>query len=222
MVPCLQRAFGAVRGLHCAECPSKACGSTITPIASAAGGAARGFFRRCSNGWEKSRSRQLCHWPIFTAWPPRAFFSIPLVGEKLPEFIDRLQSAGNLQLFTDSANSRSLSAAFTLAFDAQTSKALSLQAFQWFRLKGLGFIQGSLDSICQMAAIASTHPWRLCKVAKSWGICFPLPPTAGNRDCLVFLLITSVCQYRSLEPEEASALRFSSRVDRSPKLCEFI
>ncbi|APO80997.1 TPA: putative DNA-binding domain-containing protein [Pseudomonas putida] len=150
----------------------------------------------------------------FTAWPPR-HFSIRWLGEKLPEFIGSYIAEPQLSPIRELAE---LEWAFTLAFDAQDVEALSLQAISEFSAEDWVSFRVSLTPSARWLRL-QYNTLALWKAAKSGDLLPVATQPAGNRDCLVWRH-NLVCQYRSLEPEEASALRFFVEGGSFAELCE--
>ncbi len=166
--------------------------------------------------WMGEESFEQLALAYIAAWPPR-HFSIRWLGEKLPEFIGSYIAEPQLSPMRELAE---LEWAFTLAFDAQDVEALSLQAISEFSAE---------DWVSLRVCLIPSARWlrqqyntlELWKAAKSGDL---LPVTiqpAGNLDCLVWRH-DLVCQYRSLEPGEASALRFFVEGGSFAKLCELL
>ncbi|WP_342246290.1 DNA-binding domain-containing protein [Pseudomonas sp. OTU5201] len=149
-----------------------------------------------------------------SAWPPR-HFSLRWLGEKLPEFIAGYVSEPQLSPLRELAT---LEWAFTLAFDARDADPLSAASMSSFSAK---------DWIDLTAALVPSANWlqlqyntlELWKATKEGE---PLPPLTRLPDecsCLVWRH-DLLCRYRSLEPDEATALRSFAAGESFAGLCE--
>jgi hypothetical protein len=148
------------------------------------------------------------------AWPPRNF-SIRWLGEKLPEFIGFHVAEPQLSPMRELAE---LEWTFTLAFDAQDAAALSLEAMSSFSAEDWISLRASLTPSARWLQL-QYNTLELWKAAKSGGLLPAITPLPANQDCLVWRH-DLVCQYRSLESVEASALKFLVEGGSFAELCE--
>ncbi|UUY07469.1 DNA-binding domain-containing protein [Pseudomonas sp. J452] len=166
--------------------------------------------------WMGEESFEQLAMAYIAAWPPR-HFSIRWLGERLPEFIGCYVAEPQLSPMRELAE---LEWAFTLAFDAQDAEALSLETMSSFSAE---------DWISLRVALTPSARWlqlqyntlELWKAAKSGDLPPAITPLPANQDCLVWRY-DLVCQYRSLEPEEASALKFFVERGSFAELCELL
>ncbi|MGB4074537.1 putative DNA-binding domain-containing protein [Pseudomonas sp.] len=166
--------------------------------------------------WMGEESFEQLALAYIAAWPPR-HFSIRWLGEKLSEFIGCYVAEPQLSPMRELTK---LEWAFTLAFDAQDAEALSLETMCSFSAE---------DWISLRVALTPSVRWlqlqyntlELWKAAKSGDLLPAITPLSANQDCLVWRH-DLVCQYRSLEPEEASALRFFVVGGSFAELCELL
>ncbi len=148
------------------------------------------------------------------AWPPR-HYSLRWLGEKLPEFIAGYVAEPQRSPLRELAT---LEWAFTLAFDARDADALSAE--------GMGRFSAE-DWVALTAALVPSANWlqlqyntlELWKAAKDGE---PLPEiTRLPIDCSCLIWRHDlVCRYRSLEPDEAMALRSFAAGESFAGLCE--
>lgn len=148
------------------------------------------------------------------AWPPR-HFSIRWLGDKLPDFIAGYVAEPQLSPMRELAT---LEWAFTLAFDACDADVLSaesmrsLSAEDWVTLKA-----ALVPSVNWLQLQYNTlELWRAAKAESPLPAITRLP---GNQSCLVWRH-DLVCRYRSLEPDEATALRLFAGGEPFAGLCE--
>ena len=152
--------------------------------------------------WMGEESFEQLAMAYIAAWPPR-HFSIRWLGEKLPEFIGCYVAEPQLSPMRELAK---LEWAFTLAFDAQDAEALSLERMSSFSAEDWISLSVSLTPSTRWLPL-QYNTLELWKTAKSGDRLPSITRLPANQDCLVWRH-DLVCQYRGLEPEEASALRF--------------
>ncbi|WP_068827116.1 HvfC/BufC N-terminal domain-containing protein [Pseudomonas sp. BMS12] len=164
--------------------------------------------------WIGNESFEQLALAYMAAWPPR-HFSIRWLGEKLPEFIGSYVEEPQLSPMRELAE---LEWAFTLAFDAQDVEALSAEIMSSLSAE---------DWIALQVALVPSANWLqmqyntldLWKAAKADA---PLPATTrlpNDQSCLVWRH-DLVCRYRSLQPDEATALRLFASGESFASLCE--
>ena len=149
-----------------------------------------------------------------SAWPPR-HFSLRWLGEKLPEFVSGYiaepQRSPMLELAT-------LEWAFTLAFDAPDAVPLSLDVMGSFSADDWVYLRVCL--IPSVRWLQLQHNTLGMWVAAKAEADIPAVVTlSAPLDCLVWRH-ELVCQYRTLGPDEASALRLLSDGGSFASMCE--
>lgn len=164
--------------------------------------------------WLGAESFEQLALAYLAAWPPR-HYSLRWLGEKLPEFIAGYVAEPQLSPLRELAT---LEWAFTLAFDARDADVLSAASMGSFSAE---------DWVALTAALVPSANWlqlqyntlALWKAAKD---AEPLPPLTRLPDaysCLVWR-DDLLCRYRSLEPDEAAALRLFAAGESFAGLCE--
>lgn len=108
--------------------------------------------------------------------------------------------------------------AFTLAFDAQDVEALSLETMSDFSAEDWISLRVSLTASARWLQL-QYNTLELWKAAKSGSLLPDITRLPTNLACLVWRH-ELVCQYRSLEPAEASALQFLIEGGSFAELCE--
>lgn len=148
------------------------------------------------------------------AWPPR-HFSIRWLGEKLPDFIADYVAEPQLSPMRELAT---LEWAFTLAFDARDADVLSAESMSSFSAEDWVTLKASLAPSVNWLQLQhnTLELWKAAKAGE------PLPATTRlprDQSCLVWRH-DLVCRYRSLEPDEAMALKLFVGGDSFARLCE--
>jgi hypothetical protein len=150
----------------------------------------------------------------FSAWPPR-HFSLRWLGAKRSEFIRGYiaepQRSPMLELAT-------LEWAFTLAFDAPDAAPLSLDVMSSFSADDWASLRA-----CLLPSTRWLQVWHnTLDMRKAAKVEADIPDTvvlSAPLDCLVWRH-ELVCQYRTLEPGEVSALRLLTDGSSFASLCE--
>jgi len=151
-----------------------------------------------------------------SAWPPR-HFSLRWLGEKLPEFIRGYIAEPQRSPMLELAK---LEWAFTLAFDAPDAVPLSLDVMSSFSADDWVYLRVFLiPSVCWLKLQHNTvDMWKAAKaevdIPDAVVLFVPM-------DCLVWRH-ELVCQYRTLEPSEASALRLLTDGGSFASMCEYL
>lgn len=148
------------------------------------------------------------------AWPP-LHFSIRWLGEKLPDFIADYVAEPQLSPMRELAT---LEWAFTLAFDARDAEVLSTENMSSFTAEDWVTLKTSLaPSVNWLQFQYNTlELWKAAKAGE------PLPATTrlpGDQCCLAWRH-DRVCRYRSLEQDEAMALKLFAGGEPFAGLCE--
>jgi hypothetical protein len=148
------------------------------------------------------------------AWPPR-HFSIRWLGEKLPDFIAGYVAEPQLSPMRELAT---LEWAFTLAFDARDADVLSTESMSSFSAEDWVTLKTSLaPSVNWLQFQYNTlELWKAAKAGEPLPAITRLP---GDQCCLVWRH-DRVCRYRSLEPDEAMALKLFAGGEPFTGLCE--
>lgn len=164
--------------------------------------------------WLGDESFEQLAMAYIAAWPPR-HYSLRWLGEHLPEFIGNYVAEPQLSPLRELAT---LEWAFTLAFDAPDTDALSAESISSFSAEDWVTLRVSLVLSANWLHL-TYNTLELWKAAKGGE---PLPePTRlpDERSCLVWRR-ELVCQYRSLEPDEATALQLLVAGESFSTLCE--
>lgn len=164
--------------------------------------------------WMGEESFEQLVMAYIAAWPPR-HFSIRWLGERLPEFIGCYVAEPQLSPMRELTE---LEWAFTLAFDAQDADVLLLESMSSFSPEDWISLRVSLTPSARWLQL-QYNVLALWKAAKSEDLLPAITRLPANQDCLVWRH-DLVCQYRSLEPEEASALKFFVEGGSFAELCE--
>lgn len=163
--------------------------------------------------WLGAESFEQLALAYLAAWPPR-HFSLRWLGEKLPEFIAGYVAEPQLSPLRELAT---LEWAFTLAFDAKDAEVLSaedmacLPAEDWVTLRAslapsVNWLQLQYNTLAL---------WKAAKDGEPLPELIRLPETCS---CLVWRH-DLLCRYRSLEPDEAAALRSFASGESFSGLC---
>ncbi|CAE6952487.1 MULTISPECIES: DNA-binding domain-containing protein [Pseudomonas] len=166
--------------------------------------------------WMGDESFEQLALAYISAWPPR-HFSLRWLGEKLPEFIRGYvaepQRSPMLELAT-------LEWTFTLAFDAPDAVPLSLDVMGGFSADDWVSLRACLiPSVCWLQLQHNTvDMWKSAKAEIGIPDAVVL---SAPMNCLVWRH-KLVCQYRTLEPSEASALRLLTDGGSFASMCEYL
>lgn len=149
-----------------------------------------------------------------SAWPPR-HFSLRWLGEKLPEFIHHYVAEPQRSPMLELAK---FEWAFTLAFDAPDATPLSLDAMSCFSAEDWINLRVCLTPSASWFQLrhSSLDIWKAAKAEVAIPDAVVL---SAALDCLVWRH-ELVCQYRTLAPDEASALRLLTDGGSFASLCE--
>ncbi len=163
--------------------------------------------------WLGAESFEQLALAYLAAWPPR-HFSLRWLGEKLPEFIAGYVAEPQLSPLRELAT---LEWAFTLAFDAEDAEVLSaagmtcLPAEDWVTLRAalapsVNWLQLQYNTLAL---------WKAARDGEPLPELIRLPETCS---CLVWRH-DLLCRYRSLGPDEATALRSFIDGESFAELC---